>query len=248
MPFITDPDLTTFCAAVFIDDSGCPFYALIGGYEQLGDSDMLGDDGNYYFDITVKDGYMNYYGEFCTADNYLQDPTDLKKGKTYKFFIFNSNKKIDNREVYGYLDNDFSVKSSNTKVATINSKGTIKTKRAGYAKLIVKPNKNSDYYFENNIVVRPQKVTGVKVTSPKRKTLKIRWKKIAGANGYQIYRATSKNGTYKLVKTINKGSTTSWTNKSLKSGKKYYYKVRAFVKYNGKKYPGAYSSKVSKRA
>ena len=46
-------------------------------------------------------------------------------------------------------------------------------------------------------------------------------KKISNAQGYVIYRATSKNGKYKAVSTIKKGSTVSYTNKKLTSKKSY---------------------------
>lgn len=70
------------------------------------------------------------------------------------------------------------------------------------------------------------------------KKVKITWKKVKNVTGYQVYRATAKKGKYKLVKTI-KGK--SFTNKGLKKGKRYYYKVRAYKNINGEKIYGAYS-------
>ena len=66
-------------------------------------------------------------------------------------------------------------------------------------------------------------------------------KKISNAQGYVVYRATSKNGKYKAVSTIKKGSTVSYTNKKLTSKKTYYYKVRAYRVVNGKKVYSGYS-------
>ena len=40
--------------------------------------------------------------------------------------------------------------------------------------------------------------------------------------------ATSKSGTYSKVATIKKGATVKYTKKSLKKGKTYYFKVRAY--------------------
>lgn len=56
---------------------------------------------------------------------------------------------------------------------------------------------------------------------------------LASADRYQVYRATSANGTYKLVTTINNGTKTSYTNKSLQCGKTYYYYVKAYEKQSG---------------
>ena len=59
-------------------------------------------------------------------------------------------------------------------------------------------------------------------------SLKISWKKIAGATGYRVYRSTSANGEYKKIKTLKGGSKLSYTDDGLTCGKKYYYKVRAY--------------------
>ena len=49
-----------------------------------------------------------------------------------------------------------------------------------------------------------------------------------GVTHYQVYRATSKTGKYtKLVTT----KETSYTSKSLKTGKAYFYKVRGYKTY-----------------
>ena len=56
---------------------------------------------------------------------------------------------------------------------------------------------------------------------------------VAGAKGYKIYRSSSLNGRYIKVKTINGRSTTAWTDKKVKTGKRYYYRVAAFNKNSG---------------
>ena len=53
------------------------------------------------------------------------------------------------------------------------------------------------------------------------------WEKISGAVKYKVYRATSLDGEYKLVKTTEK---TAFTDTKAKSGKVYYYKVKACAK------------------
>lgn len=81
--------------------------------------------------------------------------------------------------------------------------------------------------IEASAASRPAKVKSLKVASQSYNSLKVSWKKVKTAKGYQIYRATKKNGKYKKVKTIKKAKTVSWTNKKLTTGKRYYYKVRA---------------------
>ncbi|MDC7286957.1 fibronectin type III domain-containing protein [Blautia schinkii] len=80
------------------------------------------------------------------------------------------------------------------------------------------------------------------VKAGKNQSLKISWKKVGSADGYQIYRSTSKNGKYTRVKTITNGKTLSYQQSKLKKGT-YYYKVRAFTKKNdGSRIYGAFSS------
>ncbi len=74
--------------------------------------------------------------------------------------------------------------------------------------------------------------------------VKLSWDKIKGADGYVVSRSTSKKGTYKTVKTIKKGGTVSFTQKKLKAGKTYYYKVKAYKNSGGKKQYGSESSAV----
>jgi len=63
------------------------------------------------------------------------------------------------------------------------------------------------------------------------KRIYIKWRKITGAKGYQIYRATTKKGKYKTIKKVR---TIKYTNIKLKKNKRYYYKVRAYGYEKGK--------------
>lgn len=80
-----------------------------------------------------------------------------------------------------------------------------------------------------------------KVQASGKRALKITWKRVNGASGYEIYRSTSKNGKFKKVKTLARGSATSFTNKNLSRNKAYYYKVRAYRKVDKKNVAGAFS-------
>jgi fibronectin type 3 domain-containing protein len=68
------------------------------------------------------------------------------------------------------------------------------------------------------------------------------WKKVKGADGYAIYCASTKNGTYKYLKS---SKTNTSSHAGLKSGSKYYYKVRAYKTVNKTKLYGAYSDAKS---
>ena len=81
-----------------------------------------------------------------------------------------------------------------------------------------------------------------------KKAVKVSWKKVSGASGYEIYYATSKNGTFKKAATVIRGNVLSYTNTKLTKGKTYYYKVRAYRMADGKKAYGSFSAVVSAKA
>jgi len=70
----------------------------------------------------------------------------------------------------------------------------------------------------------------------------ITWKKDTQASGYAIYKATSKNGEYKRIKTITSKNTTKYVAKKLNTKKTYYFKIKAYKTINKKK---AYSKNYS---
>ena len=81
--------------------------------------------------------------------------------------------------------------------------------------------------------------TKLKAASTTKTSVKLSWKKVSGASGYEIYR----NG--KKVGTVKKGSTTSYTDKSLSRYTSYKYKIRAYKTVSGKKVYSDFSSQIS---
>ena len=91
------------------------------------------------------------------------------------------------------------------------------------------------YGFNEKTTLKSAKAKGKKVT--------LKWNKVKGASGYEIYCKTGK-GKWKLVKTVRNGSKTSYKLKG-KAGKKYTYKVRVFQKVENKVIYGQYSNTKS---
>jgi len=85
----------------------------------------------------------------------------------------------------------------------------------------------------NQQTITKPKTPSFTLTSGK-KTITIKWKKVSGASGYQIYRSTKINGNYTLKKTITNGNTIKYIDKNL-NNRKYFYKIRSFSTINGKK-------------
>lgn len=86
----------------------------------------------------------------------------------------------------------------------------------------------SGYVSSGKYKSAPAKQTLRSVTNAK-KGLKLKWTAQKKCDGYYIYKKTG-NGSYKLAKTIKKGSTSSWTDTKVVKNKKYTYYICAYVK------------------
>lgn len=82
---------------------------------------------------------------------------------------------------------------------------------------------------------KSQKPVISKAKSTKRKTAKLTWKKVEGAEGYVIQYATKANFKGAKNVTVKKGTAASRTIKKLKSKKTYYVRVKAYRTVNGEK-------------
>ena len=89
---------------------------------------------------------------------------------------------------------------------------------------------------------KPAAPGGVKATVSSATKVTVSWNAVAGATGYEVYRATTANGTYSKLGTV---TTTSRACPVLTTGTKYYFKIRAYIEINGVKYYSNYSSVVN---
>ena len=78
----------------------------------------------------------------------------------------------------------------------------------------------------------------ITATSASYNSNRISWGAVAGAHGYEVYRSTTKSGTYSRIVTT---SATSCLHTGLTTGKTYYYKVRGFANAGTLKIYGDYS-------
>ena len=200
--------------------------------------------------ILIK-GIGEYEGEKTVTFNIIPPKvTNLKSSKKTYNSITLSWDKIDN--VTGYKVYRYDVKTESYKlIETIsdasttsytNSKLTSATKylyKVRSYKIVNNKTHNGDYSSSLAATTKPPTPT-VKLTSPSTKKIKLTWTNISSrTTGYNIYMATSKNGTYKNIGSTSKKS---FTKGSLKKGKTYYFKVRAYRTIDGKKVYSSYSS------
>ena len=100
-----------------------------------------------------------------------------------------------------------------------------------YTYEIVATNTKLNIFLNYNPIVKnyTHKLGKTKIKSATNSAAKkatITWGKVSYASNYIVYRSTSKNGKYKKVATVKNGKTT-YTDKKLKKGTTYYYKVKA---------------------
>ena len=88
---------------------------------------------------------------------------------------------------------------------------------------------SSAWSDEVSFTVKDQELTAPALTATNKRTTGkpyLKWTKVDGAEKYEVYRATSKDGKYTRLWD---GSGTALTNGSAKAGTTYYYKVRAIA-------------------
>ena len=142
-----------------------------------------------------------------------------------------------NGEIIRYLGFDDDWKYNyNTKKSTYTEK--INLRKGGY---YINLHTHESFWGEDRNLAYSIKLTGA-LTSTTRITglrklsgrnLKLAWKRMSGVSGYEVFRSTSKYGTYRKVATV---SGIVYVNRNLTRNRTYYYKVRAFKKIGGKKY------------
>ena len=74
------------------------------------------------------------------------------------------------------------------------------------------------------------------------KSITLKWKAANNVSGYQIYRKTTYNGTYKKIKTISDSSTVTYNNTGLGTDHEYYYRIRSYSKVGSKTYYSNYKA------
>ncbi len=158
------------------------------------------------------------------ADGYYIYRATSKKGKYKKVKTITKNKTVS--------WSDTGITTGKTYYYKIRSyvKTSSGTKSSGYSSVL-------------NVKTALKTPAVTSITASSKGRVKLKWSKDGNAAGYKIYRASSKNGKYKEVKKITKNTTLTWTDKTTRAGKKYYYKIRAYSINQSKVKYSAYSAK-----
>ena len=167
---------------------------------------------------------------------------------------WNRDKAVNGYEIYMSTKKNSGYK----KVATISKNSTTSYKKT-------KLSAGKTYYFKIRAykTVNKKKVYGLyssilttstktkepkisRVTTGKKKAT-VKWGKVTGATGYEVYVSTKKSSGYKKAGTTTKNSKVTYTKTKLKSKKTYYFKVRTYRTVAGKKIYSGYSNVKSVR-
>ena len=218
--------------------------------------EILGtDSATGWYKIKYNNGYGYVSNKYLKIDSSNQQSTTLSKPTVKASSSSYNSNKLSWNKVTGSSGYEVLRATSKTgtykSVKTITSGSTVSytdtklaTGKTYYYKVRAyrTVDKKKVYSSYSSVVsAKPVlKTPSVKLTSGSKKAT-IKWEKISGASGYEVYRATSKSGKYSKIKTITKNSTVSYVNSSLTKNKTYYYKVRAYRTVNGKKIYSSYS-------
>ena len=159
---------------------------------------------------------------------------------------------VDGYEIYQATSKSGSYKLVKTTTSTSYTQTSLNAGTTYYYKVRSYKTIDGQTVYSDYTTITSKKLTvptptKVKLTNSSANSVKVSWDKVTNASGYQIYRATSKNGSYKNVKTVTSGSTISYTDKSLTNNKTYYYKVRAYKTVDGVKKYSSFCSIISKK-
>ncbi|MCR5704184.1 MAG: Ig-like domain-containing protein [Eubacterium sp.] len=130
--------------------------------------------------------------------------------------------------------------SSNTAVATVDGKGTVRAVSAGVATITAKTHNNLSAICE--VKVKPARVVAT-AKSTGYQSVKLQWAKTANLTGYKIYRKSG-NGKYQCIASL-AGTAYSYKDQTLRTGVTYTYKVKAFRTVGKRTYNGKKSKAVS---
>ncbi len=156
--------------------------------------------------------------------------------------VWNSYPEAKGYQIYrAFSKNGTYKKLKSTKKTSLKRTGLTTNKTCYYKVRAYKKSGNKTIYtkFTAPIAGTPVLSTpSVSVISSKG-GINVKWAGVSGASGYEVYRATKKNGDYSKVKSTTGGSFNNTS--GLKTNKEYYYKVRAYRTISGKKKYSSFS-------
>ncbi len=203
--------------------------------------------GNYKLTVEFKGKYS---GSKTFTVKIRAGATSSLSAKSYLNAVKLTWKKVEGATGYGVFVYNSKTKKyekyADTKRTAINVKklksGTKYKFRVKAYTVIGEKTYYADKYKNISAVTKPSKVKLGNIASKRRGEVSLEWKKANGADGYRVVYADNSKFKSSDKVTVSGGKTVGNIVKNLKSGKKYYFKVRAYKSLNGKKVYGPYSA------
>ncbi len=218
-------------------------YGNVDAYAAVKAAGEYTDTGD---ESAIPDPNRNRNSELLSEPAELETPQNLKAVNSAMEDITLTWDKVPDTTQYSVLRSETGESGSYDKIASVpQSSGSTVTyvdTAADYPKTyyyIVRPLSTSQethkkIHGEDSEPASAKSAIADKLTTPtvsatgaNYKSVKVSWNKISGASNYRVWRATSENGDYKLLKEVKGGSTRSYTDSTCTLGQQYYYKVFA---------------------
>lgn len=116
------------------------------------------------------------------------------------------------------IQEDFTVVEYNNNVEC--GKADVKVSVKGYQGTVI---------FEDAFQIQPAKVENLKITQASRESIDLGWDKVAGAEGYRVYKSTGEGQPFSIIQEIPSGDVTTYQDTSLELNSTYRYRVHAYV-------------------
>lgn len=218
--------------------SGTTYRYAVRSYKKLGKYTYNGEYSNVLTTTTSPLKVKNVKVDNRTTSSITLSWDKVSRAEGYKIYRYNSKNKK-----YELLDEV----EGNAKTTYIDKK-LESGKNYSYKVRAYKKIGKYTYLgaYSDSLKTCPRMKTAVvKLSTPSTGSVKLTWKDIKYASGYEVYRSTSKKGKYIKVSTIKDGDATKYTNYRLSRRKVYYYKLRSYKIVNNKKVYSYFSDIVN---
>lgn len=203
------------------------------------DSDVTNKKTYYYTVRAYDDNGVSYYDKDGVGKKFVKAPS-VKTFKNVTSGVYLKWGKVSGATSYRIYRKTGNgswklLKKFNNETFTYTDKNVKSGVKYSYAVKAVVSGTLSGYYTKTTEYLKKPVINGAKST---KSGITINYSKIAGADKYYVYRRLKGEDDWTRIAIVKGGSKVSYTDKTVKKGKTYYYTVRA---YSGK-YKSAYDT------
>lgn len=203
---------------------------LVNGFEGVVPSGMRpGNNKGIYPDVVMRTGLF----ESSTTAKTIRI-SGLSTSKLYSFIFFNSHDDgLDGTTNFTINGQTVTLNATYNINKTVQING-VAPNSSGQVTISVAKANGASYAFLSSLIIQAYNSpatlinpSGLIVTANKTTSVSLSWiDKSFDETGFEVWRADSSNGTYKLISTVG-ANTSTYTNTNLTPNKTYYYVVRA---------------------